>query len=959
IPAGTPFYPRLVDWGAHCNDMMIMAGAKVEIYNCYLNVHGDLEVRGELEMTSNQAKMIVYQDITWQLGAVADIQTGSAEIWVRGDWFFASNSSIHLDLGYVEFEEDGNSEIICRSDDSYFHHLRIDKNTGSWVANSDNSTYPLIVNGNFHNYENSQFIGHSMNSTIFRGSFNNYPGAHFSYPNGTVRFEGVNQHINLNSGDYFNDLVIAGSVFLDSGIIIEDDLVIESGSLVSDSNTIQITGDWTDEVGFGGFGEGTGIVVFNGYGTQKINGETFATLRINKNNGELRFTTGITYCDDLDWIDGAMRVNGGEFTALDINNTSLDHDLTVTSGMLEIHKSSDYLDINNVLTLEGGEIHIIGASSSDSYWAWSGPVEINISGGVLDYHDTGIRICDDYLLVDNITGGVIRTTGDFTSERADFDIAGGTLELYGDVDAELDMTTGSSLYNLTINKVSVRTETGSEHDIFLQQDSKTGLIIERQRSENVVAVNNLDINGNFTLQHGNLEAPTFMRVAGDWANNAGLDFFDEDNGAVTFDGDQNSHLYSNERFYNLFINKDIVGSNSLYVNSGKTIKVTNTLQVADGILDIEEGVNLFLDNEFRVEEGGTLIFNGLESNPCKVSSSCGFYSFQVQAGSEISAEYTEFEYMNSAGINVMNGASITADKAFNNCTFLNGETGGTLLTIDNAQNLNIYEAAFPSDFLVRGTNVTKNLDQGFVYLYDAQGSFAGEDYDNDSHDRIEWMHRAELEITSVNWSDQEPFAGDDIFCEVTVTNNGLAYSMPCFLDIYYNQVLPPAPMIPGDQYEYIDAIAPAESTLIIFEEISSFTVLQWFSWLQVDTDQIVNEVDEENNIWGADNINWLPIPPVDDLTIGRNMNREGALYLSWYYPIPVTRFAIHGDVIPGFAISQNNLIDNTTSFYYLITPQNEKYFYRVIAVRDSTARTDFIKDKYIPKRIYSSHGSQR
>ncbi len=65
IPNGTPYDLRLIDSGVNCHDMTIQYGATVHINNCYLNVYGNLEVRGELEMQTNLAKMICYEDIYW------------------------------------------------------------------------------------------------------------------------------------------------------------------------------------------------------------------------------------------------------------------------------------------------------------------------------------------------------------------------------------------------------------------------------------------------------------------------------------------------------------------------------------------------------------------------------------------------------------------------------------------------------------------------------------------------------------------------------------------------------------------------------------------------------------------------------------------------------------------------------------------------------------------------------
>ena len=44
-------------------------------------------------MITSQAKMICYEDIYWYENSVADIQDGSTEIWVRGDWYFLENTA--------------------------------------------------------------------------------------------------------------------------------------------------------------------------------------------------------------------------------------------------------------------------------------------------------------------------------------------------------------------------------------------------------------------------------------------------------------------------------------------------------------------------------------------------------------------------------------------------------------------------------------------------------------------------------------------------------------------------------------------------------------------------------------------------------------------------------------------------------------------------------------------------
>jgi len=55
---------------------------------------------------------------------------------------------------------------------------------------------------------------------------------------------------------------------------------------------------------------------------------------------------------------------------------------------------------------------------------------------------------------------VIRTVGGFDSRRPGFSVNGGTLELYGSGDAQLELEPDNTLANLTINKGGARTQGG-------------------------------------------------------------------------------------------------------------------------------------------------------------------------------------------------------------------------------------------------------------------------------------------------------------------------------------------------------------------------------------------------------------------------------------------------------------------------------------------------------------------
>ena len=297
------------------------------------------------------------------------------------------------------------------------------------------------------------------------------------------------------------------------------------------------------------------------------------------------------------------------------------------------------------------------------------------------------------------------------------------------------------------------------------------------------------MDGDFTIQSGYFDAPLLLWIEGELDDiNAGLNYFNEGTGTVFFRGVGNSYIVTEERFYDLIVYKETVDPDSVIISSGKSEKVTNDLTVDRGTLKAEEGVNLYLDQELSVNNEGILLLHGIESNPIKVSSSSGYYDFTIESGGTLSASYCEFENMSSSGINIEDGAIIDPDGAFLGCTFKNGESGGSYLVLDNELDLTIIEPVFDMDIALRTYNIAKNTDQGSVLLLDASGSFAGDGYTHDPHNRIIWQNRAELFISSVIWSNTSPYGGDTLSCSVVVKNSGAGASSNCFLDIYLNGI---------------------------------------------------------------------------------------------------------------------------------------------------------------------------
>jgi len=107
------------------------------------------------------------------------------------------------------------------------------------------------------------------------------------------------------------------------------------------------------------------------------------------------------------------------------------------------------------------------------------------------------------------------------------------------------------------------------------------------------------------------------------------------------------------------------------------------------------------------------------------------------------------------------------------------------------------------------------------------------------------LGQAELAFSSVEGIGID----SDVLWIVEVTNYGDAYAGGFFVDAFLD---PGGPPVPGDAYDasgFVSGLAPGESTEV-FIELYDAPFGSWFSWLGLDFDNLVEELDEGNNIAG-------------------------------------------------------------------------------------------------------------
>ncbi len=592
INTGYTYYPIIGSGDAYCDNITIGTGAKLSIGDADLNVTTDMTISGQVEQTNINADFIVGDDVFWLSGSTANI-TQNGEFHVTGDWEFRNGSAAVLACGYVYFEGTSISYIRSYETNCAFYNLLNSKDNTSLYFSSS-STDTLKINGYLDNVNStSTFYFNTTYPLVLKGQL--YNSGHIVCPYGTFIFDGTAHTVNLNTGDYFNNLIISstGNVTQSDSLRIHGDLTISSGALVTANYPILIEGDWNNLVGTSGFSEGTGTVVFNGGNYhQYCSSETFNILEVNKPlGGAFRINGSTVICAGYNWTAGAVDVLSGSFTANDLVDNGIFGSYYVNpGGTINLYNNDSWVDLNGYLYIYGGNFNIYGGLGLDSYWPWADNGGITMSGGVLDIKEVGVIVYNTGNFTENITGGTIRTSRGFMVDRSDFTPSGGTVEFYGPVDGSFYTTNSGYVANILINKSATdQPGTTGEHPVIRSRDGLT--VTDAPMTATVNMSNVADINGDFTLTSGILNSNSHqINISGNWDNQVGTAGFLEGTGTVVFDGSTGANIVSTETFYNLELNKTYASFNGL--NLLNDVTIGNNLNIADGTMELDSPADL-------------------------------------------------------------------------------------------------------------------------------------------------------------------------------------------------------------------------------------------------------------------------------------------------------------------------------------------------------------------------------
>ena len=610
INTGYTYYPIISSGVADCQNITIGAGTKLSIGSADLNVAGNMTIYGQAEQTNVNADFFVTGSVYWESGSTANITAG--EFHVDGDWEFRSGAAAQLANGYVFFEGAASYSYIRSYDrDCAFKNLYNSKTTG-YLYYSSSSTDTLKVNGFYENASaTSLFYFNTNYPLVLKGQLYNY--GHIYCPYGTFIFDGTTQYVDLNTGDYFNNLIIspATSVTMQDSLRVHGNLTISSGSLIAGTYPVLIEGNWTNNVGTAGFNEGTGKVVFNGGNYhQYCSNETFNMLEVDKPAGGAFRLNGTTVsCASYDWTAGAVDVLSGQFTANDLADGGISGSYYVNpGGTINLTNTDGYIDLRGYLYIYGGNFNVYSNPAyGDSYWPWGVNGGITMSDGVLDFKNAGIYVYNSltYSLAENITGGTIRTAGGFRVDRGDFTPDGGTLEFYGATDGYLHTLNGGYVRNVLFNKSLSDQAGGTVPYLF---DREGGTVSNAPLTGTVIVDGLADVYGNVTMQSGVLSVGSnTMYVQGNWDNQVGTAAFLEGTGTVEFRGSTAADILSAETFYNLNLNKTYAPFDGLELMYNVTC--SNAMHLIDGTMEINYPANLTVGGNLTLEPDAGLNAN--------------------------------------------------------------------------------------------------------------------------------------------------------------------------------------------------------------------------------------------------------------------------------------------------------------------------------------------------------------
>jgi len=522
------------------------------------------------------------------------------------------------------------------------------------------------------------------------------PSANFQVDYIYTSFTGSNtgHYIDMNASNYLLGFAVnkypGGDYYLQSNLTVKDFIYISvATTLQAFDKTLTVGGDWTEDAYWapaGDFEPMTGRVIFNGSADQTIIGQAeLNILEVNKPAGRIIIPAGSSAeCQSYDYTAGGIRVDGGTFTAIDIIDARFNGNNELNSGTLSISQDAlQTLGLSGNLTISGGVMNVASANGS-FYWGFYENCHVAMNNGEMVVNaPEGLAIPGNYsgVFSENITGGTIKVYNELDVLNTAFTPTGGTIEFVGPGTTIVGMNASSNVFNLLINK------TGTDDSGLIAEYQNENASKDGGKANEVRLYSDLQVNGTLTVAKGLLDLNGY----------------------------------------------DLRVSQSAMVNNG-------------GTLEVDAGAALLMaaNQTLAVTEGGTLNVIGSAGYEARISQiSTGNYTFNIDAGGTIGAQYGIIEYTGTNGLYLKSGSHVNPVYPFHYCTFQNGASGGRLITISNTETFTSNGTIFPANTWSGSYNVYKNSTSGTVNFLGATGGFAGAAFEYDPYNLVNWTTLAQ------------------------------------------------------------------------------------------------------------------------------------------------------------------------------------------------------------------------
>ena len=701
-----------------------MSGGEIEFIGI-LFVEGDVDLTGGQLSWDTSAGLLTGFDVEGnfnEANVTIGATTDKARILCKGNW--SSTSSFVLPSGIIEF--DGGTSATIGGPSPTFQNVEI-HDAGSVktlvsdiavlgtlkVRNSttfDLAAHTVTASGSWHSYEGAISVLGSPGLIVFNGAGELRTGAFLLPP---IRIDGA--ALELNSSTLSSIEMTAGTLNIQSGKV---------PVVVGDVDLLGGTLGWLDSDGL--------LEVLDVEGDFTVTGAV-----VGATNGESRIYCAGNWSSPSTFVmpSGIVELDGGTaatlggpsptFTKLEIQDAGSVKTLTSDLAVLESMK------VQNGSTLDLATHTVKASGTWESY-----------DGGASVLGAPGLVVFDGI--------GTLRTG---TKLLPPIRIDGASLEINASLLSSIEMTAGT--LNIQSGKtVSVVGNVDLLGGTFGWLDSDAFL-------------ETLDVEGNFTASGASLGtsgSETRLYVAGDWTSDAG---FSLTQGLVRFDGSGTTlvsgatpgeiitlptlELWNGTRV----IGNDLtLAPTSLEIKSGAGLDVAGnrmtipgTVVTVKGDLMVGPGGELQLAStvSMTVTSSGDLRVIGDPGNLAAVTGHLGG-GYALEIDGTLAARNFVFQEMGPAGINI-DGAVAAAPDDLRGGVFDLAAPGGVLLDLALGVGHTFWYTTFLDSTGTAANNVRRTSGAA-VSFANWGGAFAGEDFDDDPSDLIDWLPPATTEIAS-------------------------------------------------------------------------------------------------------------------------------------------------------------------------------------------------------------------